>query len=88
MSDRAAPDEYEKTLPEIFPDDAPRSFTCCPEMGGTGRWVWTTFMDYQWDLNYTNPAVFRGVMRVLAPGLIFKIEAKGGSSRLAFPATR
>lgn len=63
--DRAAPDEYEKTLPEIFPDDAPGSFTWCPEMAGTGRWVWTTFMDYQWDLNYTNPAVFREMMDVM-----------------------
>jgi len=22
------------------------------------RWVWTTFNDYQWDLDYTNPDVF------------------------------
>ena len=63
--DRAAPDEYEKTLPEIFPDDAPGSFTWCPEMDGTGRWVWTTFMDYEWDLNYTNPAVFREMLDVM-----------------------
>ena len=63
--DRAAPDEYEKTLPEVFPDDAPGNFTWCPEMDGTGRWVWTTFMDYQWDLNYTNPAVFREMLEVM-----------------------
>ena len=23
-----------------------------------GKWVWTTFHSYQWDLNYDNPAVF------------------------------
>ena len=63
--DRDEPDAYEKTLPEIFPDDAPGSFTWCPEMAGSGRWVWTTFMDYQWDLNYTNPAVFREMMDVM-----------------------
>lgn len=63
--DRTLPDDYEKTLPEIFPDDAPGSFTWCPEMAGSGRWVWTTFMDYQWDLNYTNPAVFREMMDVM-----------------------
>jgi amylosucrase len=63
--DRALPDEYERTLPEIFPDDAPGSFTWCPEMAGTGRWVCTTFMDYQWDLNYTNPNVFREMMDVM-----------------------
>ncbi len=22
------------------------------------KWVWTTFHNYQWDLNYENPAVF------------------------------
>ena len=27
-----------------------------PELG---RWVWTTFNEYQWDLDYTNPEVFR-----------------------------
>jgi glycosidase len=25
---------------------------------GRGGWVWTTFHSYQWDLNYSNPAVF------------------------------
>ena len=23
-----------------------------------GQWVWTTFYDFQWDLNYANPVVF------------------------------
>ena len=25
------------------------------------RWVWTTFNAYQWDLDYTNPEVFRAM---------------------------
>ena len=25
-------------------------------------WVWTTFHDYQWDLNYANPAIFRAML--------------------------
>ncbi len=53
--DRTLPDAYEQTLPEVFPDVAPGSFTWEPELG---RWVWTTFYDYQWDLDYGNPAVF------------------------------
>lgn len=53
--DRTMPDRYEQTLPEIFPDFAPGNFTYYEEMG---RWVWTTFYAYQWDLNYRNPAVF------------------------------
>jgi len=53
--DRAVPDEYEKSLPEVFPDFAPGNFTYYPELG---KWVWTTFNGYQWDLNWTNPEVF------------------------------
>jgi amylosucrase len=56
FADRAEPDAYERTLPEVFPDIAPGNFTWVPEFG---RWVWTTFNDYQWDLDYTNPEVFR-----------------------------
>jgi amylosucrase len=53
--DRAEPDAFERTLPEVFPDTAPGSFTWSREHG---RWVWTTFNAYQWDLDYTNPDVF------------------------------
>lgn len=53
--DRRMPDAYEIHLREIFPDEHPGSFTYCEEMG---KWVWTTFHAYQWDLNYRNPAVF------------------------------
>ena len=60
--DRSMPDDYEQSLQEIFPDEAPGSFTFYPEMAGGGRWVWTTFYEYQWDLNYANPAVFREML--------------------------
>jgi amylosucrase len=56
--DRTAPDAYERTLPEVFPHMAPGSFTLVPGLG----WVWTTFHEYQWDLNYANPAVFRAML--------------------------
>jgi amylosucrase len=56
--DRRMPDAYDATIPEVFPDRAPGSFTWVPEAcGGSGGWVWTTFWPYQWDLDYTNPAV-------------------------------
>lgn len=55
--DRAMPDAYERTTREIFPDDHPGSFVQVPD----GRWVWSTFHHYQWDLNYRNPAVFRAM---------------------------
>ena len=28
-------------------------------------WVWTTFHDFQWDLNYANPAVFRAMLGIM-----------------------
>jgi amylosucrase len=53
--DRTGPDAFEATLPEIFPDLAPGSFTWDDELDG---WVWTTFHSWQWDLNWHNPDVF------------------------------
>lgn len=53
--DREMPDAFERTTREIFPDDHPGSFTrVSPD---DPRWVWTTFHDVQWDLNWTNPRV-------------------------------
>jgi amylosucrase len=52
--DRREPDAYERTLREIFPDEHPGAFSQLDD----GRWVWTTFHSYQWDLNYANPKVF------------------------------
>jgi amylosucrase len=60
--DRSLPDQYELTLREIFPDFAPGNFTYYPEIE---RWVWTTFNDYQWDLNYSNPAVFAEMLETM-----------------------
>jgi amylosucrase len=60
--DRSEPDEYERTLPEVFPDIAPGNFSWDPELG---RWVWTTFHEYQWDLDYTNPEVFVAMAQVV-----------------------
>ncbi len=57
--DRALPDQYEQSLREIFPEQAPGSFTYRPEID---RWVWTTFHNFQWDLNYRNPDVFRAML--------------------------
>jgi amylosucrase len=57
--DRAEPDAYEQTVREIFPDEHPGAFTPLPD----GRWIWTTFHTYQWDLNYSNPAVFTAMAR-------------------------
>jgi amylosucrase len=62
FEDRTLPDAYDRTLPEVFPDFKPGSFTFYPDMGQHGKWVWTTFYEYQWDLNFNNPAVFREML--------------------------
>ncbi len=52
--DRHQPDAYERTLPEVFPAFAPGNFTHDPDLDA---WVWTTFNQWQWDLNWANPSV-------------------------------
>ena len=54
FKDRTLPDEFEKTMLEIFPDTAPGNFTWLEEQR---EWVMTLFRNYQWDLNYKNPNV-------------------------------
>ena len=56
--DRSQPDDYQRTLREIFPAVRRGSFTYRDDMK---RWVWTTFNSFQWDLNYHNPDVFRAM---------------------------
>ncbi|MEX0818748.1 MAG: alpha-amylase family glycosyl hydrolase, partial [Pirellulaceae bacterium] len=57
--DRTVPDQYERTLREIFPTVRRGNFTW---HDGMRQWVWTTFNSFQWDLNYGNPAVFRAML--------------------------
>lgn len=81
--DRTIPDQFEQSMPEIFPEAAPGNFTWVP---GCNKWVMTVFHNYQWDLNYTNPAVFVAmldtvffyanlgvdILRIDAPAFIWK----------------
>jgi len=53
--DREMPDAFERSMAEVFPDDRPGAFTYRPRLK---KWVWTTFYNFQWDLNYENPALF------------------------------
>lgn len=59
---RNVPDMFEQSMPEIFPQTAPGNFTWDEEMG---RWVMTVFNDYQWDLDYSNPAVFIEMLDII-----------------------
>jgi amylosucrase len=83
FDDRVIPDEYECALPEIFPESAPGNFTWVPECS---KWVMTVFHNYQWDLNFSNPAVLVDmldniffyanlgvdILRIDAPAFIWK----------------
>lgn len=49
------PNQFEKTVPQVFPTTAPGSFIWLPDCNQV---VMTSFYPYQWDLNYANPVVF------------------------------
>jgi amylosucrase len=51
-------DGYDAHLREIFPSVRKGSFTYVEECR---KWVWTTFNSFQWDLNYSNPDVFKAM---------------------------
>jgi amylosucrase len=66
FAEKAETEPWQAGLRDIFPETRKGSFTRDPVMG---KWVWTTFNSYQWDLNYSNPAVFdamAGEMTALA----------------------
>ena len=83
FTDREQPDKYEAVLPEIFPESSPGNFTWDADCK---KWVMTVFHHYQWDLNYTNPAVLVAmvdtiffyanigvdILRIDAPAFIWK----------------
>ncbi len=82
-NDRYLPDRFDAAMPDIFPESSPGNFTYNEE---SRKWVMTVFHQYQWDLNYTNPAVFVAmlnniffyanlgvdVLRIDAPAFIWK----------------
>ena len=81
--DRSMPDWYEQTMPDIFPESSPGSFSYVEEIK---QWVMTVFHHYQWDLNYRNPVVLVtmidtiffyanlgvDILRIDAPAFIWK----------------
>jgi amylosucrase len=59
FADEQELDAFQPWLRAIFPDEKPGSFIYDEEMG---RWVWSTFHRYQWDLDYGNPETFRRML--------------------------
>ena len=62
FENRNIPDMFEQSMLEVFPETAPGNFTWDEAMQ---RWVMTVFNNYQWDLNYNNPAVFIEMLDVI-----------------------
>jgi len=62
FDNRDVPDMFEETMPEIFPETSPGNFTYDEQMQ---KWVMTVFHSYQWDLNFSNPAVFTEMIDVI-----------------------
>ena len=85
FDDRHMPDIFDREMPDIFPESAPGNFTYVPECD---KWVMSVFHNYQWDLNFRNPAVLVDmldniyfyanlgvdVLRIDAPAFIWKQE--------------
>jgi amylosucrase len=81
--DRTLPDQFERFMPEIFPQSAPGNFTYVAECN---KWAMTVFHRYQWDLNYRNPRLLVemldnvffyanlgvDILRIDAPAFIWK----------------
>ena len=80
---RWLPNQFDETMPDIFPESAPGNFTYNE---ACGKWVMTVFHQYQWDLNYSNPLVLCemvdnilfyanlgvDILRIDAPAFIWK----------------
>lgn len=52
------PNLFNQTVPEVLPDKCPGNFTFVPQIK---KYVFTSFSDFQWDLNFRNPEVFNGM---------------------------
>jgi len=62
FDNRDIPNMFEESMPEIFPETSPGNFTYDETME---KWVMTVFNNYQWDLNYSNPAVFIEMLHII-----------------------
>jgi glycosidase len=49
------PKQFDLTVPLVIPERKPTNFTY---ISSIKKYIYTSFSDYQWDLNYKNPYVF------------------------------
>lgn len=56
------PKQFNRTVPEVLPEKAPGNFTYYPDIK---KHVFTSFSEFQWDLNFKNPEVFNEMSDIL-----------------------
>ena len=61
FDDRSEVEPFARHLREIFPERGGDAFIWRDDLDG-GKWVWSTFYPFQWDLNYTNPALLDAIL--------------------------
>lgn len=71
------PDEFNRTVPEVLPDIYPGNFTYYESFK---KYVFTSFSEFQWDLNLANPKVLIEVID------IFLFYANSGIKMVRFDA--
>ncbi len=59
--DEKIPNEFNQTVPEVLPDVYPGNFTYYPEIN---KYVFKSFSEFQWDLNFANPKVFEEIIDI------------------------
>ncbi len=75
VMNEAEKNEYEKHLNQVFPDIRAGNFTKSEEIG---KFVWTTFMSSQWDLNYANPKT----LHAMADEMLFLLNQGAEALRM------
>ena len=55
------PNEFNKTVPEVLPDVYPGNFTYYESFK---KYVFKSFSEFQWDLNFRNPIVLEEIMDI------------------------
>lgn len=59
---REIPDLYDETVPFVLPLKCPGNFHYQENLN---KWIFSSFSDFQWDLNFANPKVFNEIVNIL-----------------------
>lgn len=60
--DRTLPDQFDETVSYVLPMKCPGNFSYHKKLK---KWIFTSFSEFQWDLNFRNPRVFNEMVDIL-----------------------